>query len=92
MNRKLFRKRLQENWVKVVVDPIQTSRRWAAVSTVEDLNHYNEMVEWCTNSGMSDNDYIHRFMKGPGVRDLHTKEFLFRDPKHASMFILKWKM
>ena len=93
MNRKLFRKRLQENWVKVIVNQVQTNNsRWLASSGTDDLEHYTEMVKWCNDTGMTNEDCIHRFMNGPGVRDRHTKEFLFRTEKHASMFILKWKI
>jgi len=93
MNRKLFRKRLQENWVKVVVNRVQTNNsQWMATSVTNDHEHYTEMVKWCNDTGMTDEDCIHRFMNGPGVRNRHTKEFLFRTEKHASMFILKWKI
>lgn len=93
MNRKLFRKRLQENWVKVIVNRVQTNNsKWSVSSGTDDLEHYTEMVKWCNDTGMTDEDCIHRFMNGPGVRNRHTKEFLFRTEKHASMFILKWKI
>ena len=93
MNRKLFRKRLQENWVKVIVTRVQTTKsQWLLSSDTDDLEHYTEMVKWCNDTGMTDEDCIHRFMDGPGVRDRHTKEFLFRTEKLASMFILKWKI
>ncbi len=55
---------------------------WTKVklSTLQDNRHAVDITLWLDEQGLKDEEHYYR----------DGREFLFRDAKHATMFILRW--
>lgn len=52
--------------------------------------HYNEIQKWCRNT-FSDGTWSSRLFVHSGTDKVGVKQFVFKNQRDLTMFILKWK-
>lgn len=78
----------KQGWIPVDVDALKLKSNTPYQQNDDDnANHYKEILEWC-NRFVGKGNYLGVMQYGSERHNV--KRFIFKNPKHATMFRLKW--
>lgn len=83
--RKLIR---QHGWTPVDIPAKRDGEwQWKEYDTDTNIDHYQKMFNWCVKTFGAEN-FVSTKQHGTDANG--TKRFVFRNPKHVTMFKIAW--
>ena len=77
----------KQGWTPVSVDALKIAWDGKWWEDKEDKDHYRQIVEWCDELIGKEN-YVSVLQDGTSAHNV--KRFVFKYPKHATLFRMRW--